>query len=136
MADSRAAIPLKERPVHLGRGGAATVEPAFTGEPAWYAAYAERHVADGVDGRLVSLFTFTQNWDSWEMHPAGAELVLCTAGRMTLLQEQGDGRVERVVLGPGDYAINAPGTWHSADVAGEATALFITSGLGTRTRPR
>ena len=26
--------------------------------------------------------------------------------------------------------------WHTADVAGPATALFITAGLGTRHRPR
>jgi hypothetical protein len=29
-----------------------------------------------------------------------------------------------------------PGTWHTADVAGAATAVFITAGLGTQHRPR
>jgi hypothetical protein len=41
-----------------------------------------------------------------------------------------------VILDPGKYAINEPGTWHTADVDGEATALFITAGLGTAHRPR
>ena len=35
-----------------------------------------------------------------------------------------------------EYAINAPGVWHTADVTGEATALFITAGKGTEHRPR
>ena len=41
-----------------------------------------------------------------------------------------------VALARGDYAINPPGTWHTADVEGEATALFITAGWGTEHRPR
>jgi hypothetical protein len=40
------------------------------------------------------------------------------------------------VLGPGDYAINPPGSWHTADVAEPVTALFITVGEGTSHRPR
>ena len=39
-------------------------------------------------------------------------------------------------LGPGDYAINPPGVWHTADVDGTALALFITVGEGTTHRPR
>ena len=54
---------------------------------------------------------------------------------MTLIQ-QIDGAEVRTTLGPGDYAINPPGVWHTADVEGAATALFITAGLGTDTRPR
>ena len=41
-----------------------------------------------------------------------------------------------VVLEPGHYAINLPGVWHTADVKGHATALFITAGEGTQHRPR
>jgi hypothetical protein len=41
-----------------------------------------------------------------------------------------------VTIGPGEYAINPPGVWHIADIDGEATALFITAGLGTEQRPR
>ena len=69
-------------------------------------------------------------------HPAGDEVVLCLTGEMTLHQEFADGRSEAVTIGAGEYAINAPGVWHTADVAGQATALFITAGLGTQHRPR
>ncbi len=121
--------------IHLGLGATAEVQPLFTGM-AWYGDYIARTAADGIEGRLVSLSTFTENWDSWEMHPSGAEVVVCTAGAMTIHQEMADGSKATVTLGPGDYAINPPGVWHTADVVGEATALFITAGLGTEHRPR
>lgn len=120
---------------HLGRGASAVAEPAFDGM-AWYEAYEARHAADGAEGRLVALHNFTEDWTSWEVHPAGAEMVVCTAGEITLHQQHVDGRTESVTLRPGDYAINPPGTWHTADVPDAATALFITPGLGTDHRPR
>jgi len=95
-----------------GAGSAATaeVEPEFTGGPDWYAGYGQRHDAtDGVEARLVSMHTFSGPWDVWEMHPLGAEVVLCTAGEMMLHQEHVDG---------------------------EATGVFITAGMDTRHRPR
>lgn len=126
---------LYDQPIHLGRGATAVPLPVFTG-PEWYADYAVRHAADGAEGRLVSLYRFGENWTSWEMHPAGEEVVVCLSGAMTIYQEHPDGRTEQVVLGPGDYAINPPGTWHTADVPEAATALFITPGAGTTHRPR
>lgn len=123
-------------PIHLGLGATAVVEPEFVDPMQWYPAYGERHAGDGFEGRLVSMFTFTESWPTWEVHPNGAEVVLCTAGRMTLHQEKPDGSKATVELGPGEYAINEPGTWHTADVDGEATAVFITSGFGTEVRPR
>ncbi|HEX8301469.1 cupin domain-containing protein [Sphingomonas sp.] len=128
---------LPTSPAHLGLGATATVEPAFTGME-WYAAYAARHAADGIEGRLVSQYDFAESWTMWEVHPHGAELVICTAGTLTLHQEHADGTTESVTLAPGDYAINPPGTWHTADVpAGvRCTAIFITPGEGTDHRPR
>ena len=95
-----------------------------------------RHASDGNEGRLVSMSTFDKPWDTWEVHPNGSEMVLCTAGKITLIQEKPDGTMNRVTLQPGEYAINEPGTWHTADVAGSATAVFITAGAGTQLRPR
>lgn len=121
--------------IHLGKGATAEAQPPFTGME-WYGDYVERHTGDGAEGRLVSFYTFTEDWDSWEMHPAGHEVVVCTAGRMTLHQEMADGSKASVTIGPGEYAINPPGAWHTADIEGEATALFITAGMGTQHRPR
>ena len=124
-----------ERPVHIGLGARVHAEPPFTGME-WYAAYVDRHAGDGAEGRLVSAHRFTTSWDSWEMHPAGDELVLCMAGRITLHQEMADGSSARVTLNPGEYAINPPGCWHTADVEESADILFITAGWGTQHRPR
>jgi quercetin dioxygenase-like cupin family protein len=122
-------------PIHLGLGATAVAQPEFTGME-WYDAYSERHVADGKEGRLVSMHTFDKSWDMWEVHPAGREVVLCTAGSIALHQERPDGSIRTVTLKPGEYVINEPGTWHTADVEREATAVFITAGLGTEHRPR
>lgn len=120
--------------VHLGLGATAIPQPDFSGME-WYAGYGARHSSDGKEGRLVSMHTFSEPWNSWEMHPVGHEVVVCTAGEIVLIQEV-DGRELSVPLKAGEYAINEPGVWHTADVNGTATALFITSGLGTEHRPR
>jgi quercetin dioxygenase-like cupin family protein len=125
---------LAQHPVHLGLGATASSEPEFSGAQ-WYEAYGERHASDGNEGRLVSMFTFDAPWDMWEVHPQGHEVVLCTAGEITLIQEL-DGKHVRTKLKPGEYAINAPGVWHTADTEESATAVFITSGMGTDHRPR
>ena len=125
---------LARQPVHLGRGATAVAEPPFTGVE-WYEAYSRRHASDGTEGRLVSMFSFDAPWDGWEFHPRGHEVVICTAGELTLVQEI-DGKPLRTTLRPGEYAINPPGVWHTADVNGRATAVFITAGTGTQGRPR
>jgi mannose-6-phosphate isomerase-like protein (cupin superfamily) len=121
--------------IHLGLGASATIEPPFTGFE-WYEGYEARHASDGREGRLVSMYTFNEPWTSWEMHPAGSEVVLCTSGNMTIHQEHPDGRITTVHLKHGQYVINEPGVWHTADVQAEATAVFITAGQGTQHRPR
>ena len=125
---------LSTHPVHLGLGATAVSEPAFTGME-WYADYAARHASDGTEARLVSMHSFDGPWDVWEMHPKGAEVVVCTEGEITLVQEIA-GEQRRTKLVAGQYAINEPGIWHTADVEGKATALFITAGTGTEHRPR
>jgi mannose-6-phosphate isomerase-like protein (cupin superfamily) len=125
---------LSRNPIHLGRGATAVTQPEFTGIE-WYQGYMQRHASDGTEGRLVAMHTFDAPWPSWEVHPNGHEIVLCTAGELTLVQEI-DGKHVRITLRPGEYAINPPGVWHTADVKGRATAVFITAGAGTQNRPR
>lgn len=128
---------LFKTPVHLGLGACAVVQPEITGDMQWYEDYGARHdAADGAEGRLVSLYTFIEPWVSWEMHPSGHEMVICTAGSITLHQEWPDGRTAKVTIGPGEFVINEPGVWHTADVTASAPALFITAGFGTEHRPR
>lgn len=129
------ALRLADSFIHLGLGATAVPQPPFDGM-AWYERYGARHGADGLEGRLVSQHSFTEDWPSWEMHPRGSEVVICTAGEMVLRQAFADGRVEAIALAAGDYAINPPGVWHIADVAAAATAIFITAGEGTQHKPR
>jgi hypothetical protein len=127
---------LRDRPIHLGLGATAIIQPEFTGDMPWYEAYSERNAGDGAEGRLVTMHSFDESWTSWEMHPLGSEVVVCTEGCITLIQEKTDGSVHNITLNPGEYAINLPGIWHTADVATKATALFITAGAGTQHRER
>jgi len=126
---------LSRFPVHLGLGATVLRQPEHTGTMDWYEGYGARSAADGADGRLVSLHTFSRPWDTWEMHPEGEELVVCVAGRIVLHQEI-EGRVVTVALEPYQAVVNPRGVWHTADVTAEAAALFITAGLGTQVRPR
>jgi mannose-6-phosphate isomerase-like protein (cupin superfamily) len=126
---------LFDYPIHLGLGARAIPQPEFTGME-WYAGYDERHGDDLDEGRIVALYRFEKSWDSWEMHPSGDEVVACIQGHMTLHQQLADGSERSVELGPGDYAINPPGAWHTADTDGPVVALFITVGKGTTHRPR
>lgn len=126
---------LAESFIHLGLGATAEPQPPFDGMD-WYDGYGERHASDGFEGRLVSEYSFSEGWASWEMHPHGSEVVICTAGSMVLTQEFPDGRIESTELTAGSYAINPPGVWHIADVADRATAVFITPGEGTQHRAR
>jgi quercetin dioxygenase-like cupin family protein len=98
--------------------------------------YGHRHAADGAEGRLVAMHRFAEDWNVWEMHPNGDEVVLCLSGQIVLHQRHADNSEATVTLTDGEYAINPPGTWHTADVAKEATCLFITAGEGTENRPR
>jgi mannose-6-phosphate isomerase-like protein (cupin superfamily) len=126
---------LGDYPVHLGLGARVLPQPQFTGEPGWYESYAERNAMDGAEGRLVTVHTFTEPWDSWEVHPSGEELVLCTEGSITLHQEI-DGVIRTATIERGEAIVNPPGVWHTADVTKSATVLFITVGIGTEHRLR
>ena len=125
---------LNENWIHLGLGAKAHVLTPFT-DMEWYGEYGAKYGADGNEGRLVSMHTFTKPWDVWEVHPNGHEVVVCTDGEMTLIQEI-DGKDVRITIGPGEYVINPPGVWHTADIENSATAIFITAGEGTEGRPR
>lgn len=127
---------IETRPIHLGLGATAEAEPEFSGGMEWYEGYGKRHASDGSEGRLVAQHSFSESWDMWEMHPKGSEVVLCLSGEITLLQEMKDGEVKTVALKQGDYAINPPGVWHTANVSAPVTVLFITAGEDTQHRPR
>ena len=127
-------LSLQTYPIHLGMGASAVRQPEFTGEFDWYEGYGGRHHEDGAEGRLVAMHHFTEDWDSWEVHPNGHEVVLVTQGALTLVQEI-DGEHVSTELVAGEAAINPPGVWHTARCAAPVSAVFITAGMGTEHRP-
>jgi mannose-6-phosphate isomerase-like protein (cupin superfamily) len=86
-------------------------------------------------GRLVGTFHNGADWDMWEMHPAGDEVVCLLSGAIdVVLDEEGGERT--VELAPGATCIVPRGVWHSANVRTPGDTLHITRGAGTRHRPR
>ncbi|MGC0372498.1 cupin domain-containing protein [Streptomyces sp. SAI-229] len=129
------AIDLRTTPVHLGLGSRAKPVQGFAWDPEVLQAYSAAVAADGAEGRLVTIFDGDGPGDHWERHPAGDELVICLSGSVTVTRDV-DGVPDRVVLGPGEATVNPAGTWHAVDMAGPASILTITAGLGTDHRPR
>ena len=70
------------------------------------------------------MHTFTESWDVWEMHPVGSEVVLCTAGAITLHQEHADGTTVEVALGPGEYAVFVVGSDGSLEMRAVEVGLM------------
>lgn len=85
-------------------------------------------------GRLVGRFHNAQDWDIWEMHPAGDEVVCLLSGAIDVVLDEPDG--ERVVaLETGRTCIVPRGVWHRAIVREPGDTLHITRGEGTQHRP-
>jgi mannose-6-phosphate isomerase-like protein (cupin superfamily) len=86
-------------------------------------------------GRLVSLLQHDSDWQGWERHPAGDEVIVQLTGRMRLRLELPEGEA-LAELSPGRCVIVPKGVWHTADVAEPGSALYITEGYGTENRAR
>lgn len=84
-------------------------------------------------GYLVSQYDFDCDWDSWEKHPEGDELVYCISGKIVfILEEKKD--LKKILLEPGSFIIVPKNTWHTAQIVEPAQALFVTWGHGTEHR--
>lgn len=132
-----AATDLTVAPIHLGRGGDARYIDGFDWDPATLADYEAATASDGPDGRLVMIFDHdpASPGSHWERHPAGAEVVVCLSGALTLVQRHDDGELEHR-LGAGEAVINPPGMWHIIDSETAGQFMTITPGRGTDHEPR
>lgn len=86
-------------------------------------------------GRLMSAFSFSADWPSWERHPAGEELVMLLAGSTVLVLEETIGERELLLNTVGSYVLVPQGVWHTARTTQPTTLLFLTPGAGTEHRP-
>lgn len=94
----------------------------------------EQQFGDFKGKRLVSHYTFEDDWDSWEMHPAGEEFVCLLSGQVDFVLEREEGEEVVSLNAPGSYILVPPGVWHTAKVHTSSSVLFITPGEGTQSR--
>jgi mannose-6-phosphate isomerase-like protein (cupin superfamily) len=84
---------------------------------------------------LVQRHSWETPWPSWEMHPAGDELVVLIEGDTDLvLWRDGSETVLRVDT-PGRFVAIPRGVWHTARPHRPTTMLFVTPGEGTLNAP-
>jgi mannose-6-phosphate isomerase-like protein (cupin superfamily) len=118
--------------VHLGEGGAATPIPVT--ERFW-PDLSSGKLPELEEGRLVTQFSFDGEWDSWEMHPAGEELVVLVSGSVDFILDEGGVEQTVELRAPGAFAVVPRETWHRARAHAPTTMLFVTPGHGTQHRP-
>lgn len=118
--------------VQLFEGGAARLLPVD--DSFWPDVMAGKR-ADIEPGRMVSKFEFSENWRSWERHPAGDELVILVSGKVEMLLEQADGIRRTQLEKSGDYVLIPKNTWHTAHTSMGCSMLFVTPGAGTEHKP-
>ncbi|MFO6419994.1 cupin domain-containing protein [Hylemonella sp. W303a] len=86
-------------------------------------------------GRLMSAFTFSEPWATWERHPAGEELVLLLSGSCELVLDLPEGEQVTPLQTTGAYVLVPRSVWHTARTSTSTTLLFLTPGAGTEHRP-
>ena len=131
MSDPAPPVPRPFGPFFAHLDATVAITPVEVGPDFW-----TRTVGELPSGRLLSTFATTADWDSWEMHPAGDELILQLTGAMELVLDAGNGVEQRLRLDAGHFVVVPPGTWHTADVIEPGEALYLTFGDGTEHRPR
>lgn len=85
---------------------------------------------------LVSSYSFTEDWPTWELHPAGDEFVILVAGDADLVLRYEGGDDTTRLNEPGTFVIVPRNTWHTARVHSRTVMLFITPGEGTENREK
>jgi|SRR5579862_2280077 len=84
---------------------------------------------------LVARFDFDADWPSWEIHPAGDEIVVLLSGRADFILDRGGKHTVATLADPGSFTIVPKGIWHTARTSTPTTMLFVTPGQGTENRP-
>jgi quercetin dioxygenase-like cupin family protein len=124
------AIDLASTYVQLDDGPEAREVPVG---PDFWETIAQR--ADLHGGRLVVVAHNAADWPTWEMHPAGEEVVYLLSGTVDLVLAEPDGE-RAIALCPGQAVVVPRGVWHRAIVHQPGDTLHVTRGAGTQHRPR
>ncbi len=136
MGDARAdAFRLSETYAFLKDGGSAPLVPSggfwqemMSGQPK---SPGVALVAGGT-GWLVAIYPIDRDAQTWEMHPAGDELLTMLSGEMDVVFQ----RAITVSVRAGETCLVPQGMWHRQVVRQAGQYLGITYGKGTQHRPR
>ncbi len=82
----------------------------------------------------IGVFHNAATWDSWEMHPAGDDIVCLLSGSLDVVLDE-DGAERNIELRPLATCIVPRSVWHRAVVHVPGDTLHITRGAGTQHRP-
>ena len=104
---------------------------AMEGGDRFWAGIQERRDLD--EGRLMGVTGQSADWDHWERHPAGEEILTLLSGEMELVLDMPEGE-QRTVLQAGETFIVPRGIWHRALVKEAGRLMFLTPGAGTEHR--
>lgn len=87
---------------------------------------------------LVAEHAFSTDWETWEVHPHGDELLYLLEGECRIHLLTGDDEQIIRFAGVGAVIRVPAGVWHTARLDSPCRILFITPGEGTRnaTDPR
>jgi mannose-6-phosphate isomerase-like protein (cupin superfamily) len=102
------------------------------GGDAFWAGIAQRTDLDR--GRLMGKSGQSKDWDHWERHPAGEEILTLLSGELELVLDRPAGE-QRMVLKAGETFVMPRGIWHRGIVRQPGELMFITPGAGTEHRP-
>jgi mannose-6-phosphate isomerase-like protein (cupin superfamily) len=105
---------------------------SMEGGAKFWAGIGERR--DLEQGRLMGITSQSADWNHWERHPAGDEILVLLSGEMELVLDKG-GTEERTAVQAGQTFIVPKGTWHRAIVKKPGQLMFVTPGAGTEHRP-
>lgn len=115
---------------YLGLDGKGRVTPLPVGPDFW------RTIETNPDagGTLVTVGGGEGDWNHWEMHPVGDEVLVLLAGSLSIVFEcEGDDLMTD--MQPGATLIVPAGTWHRAIDQHGVRMLFMTYGEGTQHKP-
>jgi mannose-6-phosphate isomerase-like protein (cupin superfamily) len=115
--------------IHLGPDESAL---AMEGGARFWAGIAGRRDLD--QGRLMGSTTQNADWDRWERHPAGDEILVLLSGELELVLDMPVGE-QRTTLAAGQTFIVPSGVWHRGIVKKPGQLMFLTPGAGTELRP-
>lgn len=116
---------------YLSLGENGTIQSTAGGDKFWSLPVEE--IEKFGENWLITEFYFDRDWQTWEKHPHGEEIVYLLSGAMDLILEKGETR-QVIELRSKGLVVVPRDTWHTAKVFAPSNVLVITHGKETEIR--